>query len=218
MIFRLILSFALLSPLLCQSQNDSVSDGKKQGKWIFRGKEKPSGIPIESRMNHVTNGHRVNYTLDSIKISEGDYENDMKSGLWMYYFKDGISIKMTEMYTANRLDGPYEKFWENGELKESGYYEKGKRMTLMTRNYSSGCLEYIAHYDENGREEGSVSYYYDCDSLSTEKIGQLEFQYTAKSGIPQGKATRYFKDSKIHELLEYGLDGKLITRDKREQE
>ena len=54
-------------------------DGKKQGKWIYLGKDRPtSGYPAEG------------------KIEEGSYIDDRKEGEWVKYHSDGE----TPNYTA----------------------------------------------------------------------------------------------------------------------
>lgn len=99
------------------AQNDTINqtdaEGKKQGYWIYYGKDKPeSGYPPEG------------------KIDEGTFVNDRKEGIWKYnchneiifeglykdeekwegkeyvYDKDGILIKV--------------KIWKNGEYHSDG--------------------------------------------------------------------------------------------------
>ena len=63
------------------SQNDTINqideEGKKQGLWIYYGKDRPeSGYPKEG------------------KVEEGTYKDDRKDGMWARYYNDGKTIKI----------------------------------------------------------------------------------------------------------------------------
>lgn len=211
MTYRFLLVLIMLAPFFSLGQQDTLT--KKSGKWIFLGKEKPDTVQLEPRP--VYDGYHVHYRTDSIKRAEGTYDHNNKIGLWIYYFEDGTTVQKKETYHTNKLEGPYQEYYKDGTLKESGYYENNRRKTLLSRYYPSGCLEYSAHYDETGKEEGIVRYYFDCDSINN-TIGQLEFEYTAHSGMPKGEAVRYHPDGKVRELFEYGIDGRVISRKEQE--
>ena len=208
---KLIILLTIVIPLLTVGQSDTLSN--KKGKWLFFGKENPDTVQVQPRP--IYDGYHVHYRSDSTKSAEGEYEHNFKNGLWIYYFADGTTVRRKETYRTNKLNGPYQEFYEDGALKESGFYENNKRRTLISRYYPSGCLEYSAYYDETGKEEGIVQYYFDCDSINN-TIGQLEFKYTAASGVPNGKAIRYHPDGRVREHIEYGSDGRVISREEQE--
>lgn len=211
MIYRFLIVLTILTPLFTLGQSDTLQ--KKKGKWIFFGKQKPHSI--QSQPEEDVNCYYIGYHSDSTKSVEGLIEHSMKSGLWIYYYSDGKTIIRKETYIADQLEGPYEEYYPDGTLKESGFYENGKRKTRTARYYPSGCLEYEAYYDVTGHEDGTVTYYYDCD-FTNNNLGQIEFVYTSVSGIPVGKATRYFENGDIKELIEYGIDGRIISREEKE--
>jgi len=72
--------------------NQKDDEGKKQGHWIYYGKDRPeSGI------------------ADSGKVEEGNYTDDRKEGRWVRYNADG-SFRMAGVYENNRpRSGTYTK-------------------------------------------------------------------------------------------------------------
>lgn len=170
-----------LKRLLNDTINQRDSNGK-QGHWIYYGRDRPeSGIPA--------NG----------KVEEGRYVNDRREGLWVKYNADGTP----------RLKGYYENnrprsnctFSRHG-IREEGTFSKNQYVDSLKRFHKNGKLEYEAFYNENGKEEGRVNYYY--------PNGHLEYTYIAKNGIPTGQATRYYKNGDIKELIEFAEDGSVI--------
>jgi antitoxin component YwqK of YwqJK toxin-antitoxin module len=69
-------------------------------------------------------------------------------------------------------------------------------------------LEYEANYNDNGKEDGKVKFYY--------PNGQVEFEYQASNGRPTGKAMRYYENGDIKEIIVYGEDGQVISSEERE--
>lgn len=146
--------------LFAQDQlNFTDSLGRKQGHWVFYGKDKPQlGIPPET------------------KAEEGEYIDDRKEGEWTKYYEDGKSIKLIGCYVNNKPRGNYQKFWPDGKLREIGCYDKNKNYDSLKRWYENGQLEYEAWFNENGKEHGTVRYYH--------PNGNIEFNYFAIDGIP----------------------------------
>lgn len=122
-------------------------EGRKQGYWIYYGKDRPeAGFP--------ENGI----------IEEGRYVDNRKEGVWLKYHRDGKTIKLLGNYKNNRPSGEYETYHTNGKVKRKGcfvrgripencteywYYESGvlesKRTTDSTINYyENGCLMSIS--------------------------------------------------------------------------
>ncbi|HLP54164.1 MAG TPA: hypothetical protein VK151_04010 [Fluviicola sp.] len=167
--------------------NDSInqkdSNGKKQGHWIIFGKDRPeSGIPAEG------------------KVEEGYYVDDKKEGVWIKYHDDGITPKLKGEYHNNRPVGTYYRSRNGGW--EIGTFEKNIYRDSLIRGQSNH-REYEAFYNENGKEEGRVNYYY--------PNGQLEFTFTAKNGVPTGQAKRYYNNGDLKELIDYAEDGSVIN-------
>jgi len=184
----LILFFSLLiavsSTLFAQKVNKTDKEGKKQGKWIYFGKDRPdAGYPENS------------------KIEEGTYQDDRKEGYWTKYHIDGKTPKLKGEYENNRPKGNYVKYYETGKIKEQGTFIRDKYLDTLRRFHENGVLEYEAKYNEEGKEEGAVMYYY--------ANGQVEFEYISKDGKPTGKAIRYYENGDIKEILSFNADGSL---------
>jgi antitoxin component YwqK of YwqJK toxin-antitoxin module len=172
------------SSLFAQKVNKTDKEGKKQGKWIYFGKDRPeSGYP--------ENG----------KVEEGTYQDDRKHGYWTKYYNDGKTPKLKGEYENNRPKGNYVKYYETGKIKEQGTFIRDKYLDTLRRFHENGVLEYEAKYNDGGKEEGAVSYYY--------ANGQVEFEYISKDGKPTGKAIRYYENGDIKEILSFNADGSL---------
>ena len=166
-------------------------DGKKQGKWVYLGKDRPtSGYPAEG------------------KIEEGSYVDDRKEGEWIKYHTDGATPKLKGTYENNRPNGPYVKYWPDGKIKEQGTFSKNKYKGTLKRFHKNGVLEYEADYSEEGKEQGTVKYFY--------ANGQEEFVYDAQNGIPQGKATRFYENGDPKEVIFYSADGKVEQSEQKD--
>ena len=170
---------------------NQVVDGKKQGKWVYFGKDRPTaGYPSDG------------------KIEEGEYRDNRKEGVWIKYHNDGETPKLKGKYINNRPSGPYVKYHANGMIKEQGTFNRNKYYDSLKRFNSSGGLVYEANYNDGGKEQGTVKYFYDN--------GQEEFVYNSVDGIATGKATRYFENGDIKEVIYYGVDGSVEKSEQRD--
>lgn len=165
-----------------QKINKKDDQGKKQGHWIYFGKDRPgTGFPDEG------------------KVEEGDYKDDRKEGVWIKYHLDGKTPKLKGEYENNRPKGNYTKYHENGQVKEDGRFERDVYLDTLKRFHENGQLEYIAKFNNSGKEEGKVTYYY--------ANGQEEFVYFSNNGKPSGKATRYYPNGDVKEIITFNADG-----------
>lgn len=179
------------------NQNDLVNqrsaDGKKQGKWIYYGKDRPSeGFPAQG------------------KIEEGDYKDDRREGTWIKYHNDGITPKLKGEYVNNRPSGKYIKYHMNGKVKEKGTYASGQYADSLLRYHANGEIEYEAVYNGQGKEHGQIRYYF--------PNGQVEYEYNSVNGVVAGKALRYYENGDIKEIIEYNSDGSLKSSVEKEME
>lgn len=172
-------------------KNSRDSEGRKQGKWVYLGKDRPTeGFPAEG------------------KIEEGKYVDDRKEGTWVKYYNDGITPKLKGEYKNNRPEGGYVKLSPKGIIIEKGTFTKGKYIDSLVRYHLDGAISYQGFYNEQGNEEGKIRHLY--------ANGQIEFEYTSENGIPRGKAVRYYENGDIKEILQFGDGGQIINSDKRE--
>lgn len=171
--------------------NQKSEDGKKQGKWIYFGKDRPeTGTPPAG------------------KVEEGKYIDDRKEGFWIKYFTDGVTPKLKGEFTNNRPEGVYYKFYPNGKLREKGTYENSSYKDSLVRFHENGVLEYEAHYNAAGKEQGRVNYYY--------PNGQLEFVYFSVNGVQVGEAIRYWPNGDVKEMITFNAAGNIIASTQKE--
>lgn len=162
--------------------NQKDEKGRKQGKWIFFGKDDPKkGYPMEG------------------KIAEGTYRDDRRHGHWIMYYKDGETPKTEGEFVNNRPNGPFVRYHPNGQIKEMGTFNKNRYTDSLKRFNENGVVVYESNYNEAGKESGTVKYFYDN--------GYPEFVYQSSNGIPTGKATRYWPNGDIKEEIIYASDG-----------
>lgn len=167
-------------------ENVTGPDGKKQGKWVYRGKDRPeSGYPAEG------------------KIEEGPYKDDRKEGMWTRYYSDGVTPKIKGEYHNNRPSGAYEKTYPDGTLREKGSFSHNKYVGTLERYHENGQLEYKAVHNDDGNEEGTVKYFY--------ANGQEEYVYQTNGGVLTGKATRYWENGDVKEVITYGAEGEIVN-------
>ncbi len=171
--------------------NKKDTEGRKQGRWIYFGKDRPQeGYPADG------------------KIEEGDYKDDRKEGKWIKYHNDGETPKLVGEYVNNRPQGPYVKYFANGKVKEQGTFVRNLYQDSLKRFHENGKVEYQAKYNETGKEQGSVKYFY--------PNGQVEFEYTANDGKPTGKAVRYYENGDIKEIIVYNAEGSVEKSEQKE--
>lgn len=171
--------------------NKVDSKGRKQGKWIYFGKDRPdSGYPEDG------------------KIEEGPYEDDRKEGTWIKYHMDGVTPKLQGEYHNNIPAGNYVKIYPNGKIRETGTFNQGRYTDSLKRFHEDGSIEYESYYNENGQEQGPVKYYY--------PNGQVEFEYESQNGIPTGKAVRYYENGDPKEIIYYDETGKVEKSEQKE--
>ncbi len=185
--FIQLFSYSLISNSIGYENGDinkKDKKGRKQGFWIYHGRDMPN----------------LGYPLDG-KVEEGNYKDNRKYGIWIKYHKDGVTPKLKGNYNNNRPSGKFTKNYTNGKTWMQGTIYRNKYKDSLKRFYKNGRLEYSANYNEYGREEGQVKYLY--------PNGQVKFAYDAQDGVPVGKASRYYENGDIKEIIYYSINGKV---------
>lgn len=168
--------FLMLFVLVCISeiwgQNRMDANGKKHGKWVYYGKDKPGS------------GYKSN-----TKVEEGNFDHGRKSGTWTKYYTDGVTIKLQGTYQNNRPIGGYSRYYPNGVLKEKGAFGNEKNQGQLIRYHSNGKIAYISNFDAYGKETGAVKHYY--------PNGNLMATYALKDGKPYGEYVQFNENGTI---------------------
>ncbi len=112
--------------------NDYYIDGSIQMTGYFK-----------KRSGKIKDGHFVYYYRDGQNVSEGDYKEDKRTGLWTFWF-------------------------ENGQKKSEGSYKDGKKTGYWTYWYESGNKDKEGTYSD-GKKDGKWRWYFENGKLSSEE-------------------------------------------------
>lgn len=163
-IFTLLaLLFAMITML---GQNETDSEGRKQGKW----------------MKYYEDGKTVRY--------KGQFKDDVPYGKFVYYYPSGDVQTILEYEEEGVAIS--KTYFENGSLMAKGYYvDQQKNGTWWY--FSIDKLILAKEVYENGLLEGKAYKFFPAEIGSQPTVLE-EINY--KGGVAQGAWTRYFKDGK----------------------
>ena len=126
------------------------AQGKKQGKWIIRGRHKPGTC----------------YQPEQ-KIEEGKYADNRKSGQWIeYYCNSNMKNKLT--FVNGRPDGYAIMYHENGKISEEGNWKANRWTGNYKLYYDNGQVQHEFKFNENGKRDGGQKYFYDNGQVAVE--------------------------------------------------
>jgi len=133
-------------------QSGSLREGKKTGEWL----------------NFDNNG----------LSKTSNYAGGKKNGLEVTYFTktDAKSkrISSTTLYDAGDKTGEFSRWFDNGQLAESGQYSNNKKSGLWRYYTKKGQITKTGRFDQNGKETGIWDYWFDD--------GQQKFSKRFKDG------------------------------------
>jgi len=145
--------------------------GKKQGKWIVFGKEKPGDC----------------FKPDQ-KAEEGAYKENRKTDVWIMYYCNG-QPKNKVTYANGRPDGYAVMYHENGKISEEGNWKNNRWVGEMKQYYETGEVQHEFKFNEGGKRDGQQTYKYEN--------GQVAVQGNFKEGKESGVIKEYYEDGKI---------------------
>lgn len=178
--FTLIFLFSF-TVCLAQSQSFEVSgpdttnltdaQGKKQGKWIIKGKHKPGTC----------------YQPEQ-KIEEGRYSDNRKTGIWIeYYCNSNMKNKLT--FVNGRPDGYAIMYHENGKISEEGNWKSNRWVGNYKLYYENGQVQHQFVFNQNGKRDGSQTYFYEN--------GQKAVEGNFVNGKESGTIKEYYENGDI---------------------
>ena len=124
--------------------------GKKQGKWILRGKHKPGTC----------------YQPEQ-KIEEGKYGDNRKTGSWIEYFCNG-NMKNKLTFVNGRPDGYAIMYHDNGKISEEGNWKISKWVGNYKLYYDNGQIQHEFVFSPAGKRDGPQKYFYDNGTVAIE--------------------------------------------------
>lgn len=130
--------------------NLTDAQGKKQGKWIIRGRHKPGTC----------------YQPEQ-KIEEGKYLENRKTGQWIeYYCNSNLKNKLT--FVNGRPDGYAMMYHENGKISEEGNWKANRWVGNYKLYYDNGQVQHEFVFNQNGKRDGGQKYFYDNGQVAVE--------------------------------------------------
>lgn len=94
--------------------------------------------------------------------------------------------------TGNLFSQNYIKYYPNGCVKETGTFIDSTYRGDVTRYYQNGEVSFKGHYNQLGKEEGVIQYFY--------PNGQKQFEYIAIDGKPVGEGYNYFETGELKRI------------------
>jgi len=145
--------------------------GKKQGKWILRGRHKPGSC----------------YQPDQ-KAEEGKYADNRKVGKWIEYYCNG-NMKNQLVFQNGRPDGYAIMYHENGKISEEGNWKNNRWVGNYKLYYENGQVQHEFVFNPNGKREGPQKYYY--------ANGQIAIEGNFANGKEAGMITEYHENGDL---------------------
>jgi antitoxin component YwqK of YwqJK toxin-antitoxin module len=124
--------------------------GKKQGKWVIKGKHKPGSCFAPEQ-----------------KVEEGKYSDNRKVGKWFEYYCNG-NMKNQLTFQNGRPDGYAIMYNENGKIAEEGNWKSNRWTGPYKLYYENGQPQHEFNFNASGKREGPVKYFYENGQLAIE--------------------------------------------------
>ena len=99
--------------------------------------------------------HREWTSQNGVILTDGNYKNEKKDGLWTQYRQGGdydnsTGIKLFQnTYKEGNIDGLTRKFYRNGEKESEGYLKGTQKIGLWTSYLKDGSVLEVKDYDNN---------------------------------------------------------------------
>ena len=124
--------------------------GKKQGKWIIKGKHKPGTC----------------FTAEQ-KVEEGKYTDNRKIGKWLEFYCNG-NMKNQLTFQNGRPDGYAIMYHESGKILEEGNWKNNRWTGPYKLYYENGQAQHEFNFNASGKREGPVRYYHPNGQVAIE--------------------------------------------------
>jgi protein TonB len=76
----------------------------------------------ENYVNDLREGHSIYYSKINGRTTEGECVLGKNEGLWISYKTSPNSILLKRNFVHGKLDGPFQSYYENGEIKRRDMY------------------------------------------------------------------------------------------------
>ncbi len=124
--------------------------GKKQGKWVLKGKHKPGSCFAPEQ-----------------KAEEGKYADNRKMGKWLEYYCNG-NMKNQLTFQNGRPDGYAIMYHENGKIAEEGNWKNNRWVGDYKLYYENGQIQHQFVFNTSGKREGPQTYFYENGQVAVQ--------------------------------------------------
>ncbi len=158
----------------------------------------------------------IDFGKGIVKYEEGTYVNGLRQGAVAFFDEMGRTIA-THIYINDRLDGLFQRFYNNGKLKEEGYSKDaiayGTWMCYTDKGilekkivYENNKQKYLTEFYPNGKikSEGNIMQLY---STTPDKTGSRTSHRIAKN-VKHGLWRNFDSNGKLTKEVSY-FKGKL---------
>lgn len=158
-------------------------EGKKEGYWIIYA--------------HMRN--EPDYKPNDV-IEEGRYVASRKEGFWKKYFPSG-KLQSEIFYNKGKASGKFTTYYDNPKntVEEQGTWAGKAFNEKFVRYHENGTIAQEKTFNEAGKTEGTVKYYY--------SNGQVELEFNTSNGTAKGTATRYWPNGEVKEIINFDAEG-----------
>lgn len=162
-------------------------------------------------------GKWLNYTATGTLINLAEYDNGVKSGIYME-FDNGGALILQESYLNNKLDGEQKKYGvgPGGRVLRSNYsFKNGSYHGTCTDYTESGTMRSQMQYNE-GKKDGTTKWYYTNGKLAMFQTYQNDLlngpqELYNQQGVLTGDGD-YLKNLKSGVWTEYYDNGKMKAK------
>ena len=144
--------------------------------------------------NSKTDKLVIEYHKTKEILAQYETRNDVPEGEMRYVHPDGTPMGRATIITAGT--GTYRSWWYNGNKREEGKYENGRKNGTWQKWYESGTMESEENYTR-GTQSGPAREWYANGVLSS------EFNY--KMGVPDGRVFVNYPDGRIGQEATFAM-------------
>ncbi len=144
----------------------------------------------------------VNYYTNGKKMSEGNYKNKKKEGLWRFY-DDTESLTDESEYSNDLLNGVQRLYDDQGNLVRIFHYVNGKKEGEWKEFFKDGTLRAKGSY-KNDVQNGEIIFY--------TPQGAYEIAGNYVNGLMHGNWRKYNKNNELEITTKYNYGKKIAEK------
>jgi antitoxin component YwqK of YwqJK toxin-antitoxin module len=136
---------------------------------------------------------REYYKSGKLKSERSYNEEKQLHGPYNIYYENG-QLQEEEIYKNGFFDGPHKTYYENGQLKSEAFYKNGKAEGLSRDYYRNGNIQ-NEEVKKSGKRDGLYRAY--------NENGKISEEGNYKNGMPDGLWKRYYPSGMLNSEMVY---------------